>query len=318
MLRLLLNIWQSREYSAHESSIQQRTGTSRSQAGTSDTAHEAVEQALRELESSIQGLEQALVSAEKDKESIAHTLRNYQQHSETLHSEAKVAMQTSNEAAAREILHEQQGVEGMVQGYERMLGNISTTLRKMHGQHRSMLIQRDEIKAQRAIIEAQLRSAQSHEEFMKNLHALGLSHERLEEELSRTHIRSGLGGNDNAAKADEYTLARELEQASAESSAEDILAALNAELEAERLIKSRLEVEAVQKRFALAFEGQKDNSSKNTPNAASNLAQRTLPQNTPTPQKKLADFFGKDTAVSPQPSIDTPSKEEYVKNFFNR
>jgi phage shock protein A len=285
MFRLFANIWQSREQPLPKSSSSEKADSTRSLANTSTDAHTAVENALLELDASIQGLEKALSTAEHDKQHIATTLAEYHQHAQTLHSEAKAALHAGNEAAARELLLEQQGMAGMVKEYERMLGNISVTVRKVQEQRRFMLIQRDEIKAQRTIIEAQLHSAKSHEEFMKNLHSLGISYEHLEEELTLAHVRMSLENipHENPTKSDEYLLTSAMEHASIETSAVEVLASLNAELEAEHRMKSQLEADALQKRFSLAFHGQK---------SASNLA--------------------------PQPSSEEPSKEQILKNFFNQ
>jgi hypothetical protein len=180
-----------------------------------------------------------------------------------------------------------------------------------------MLVQRDEIRARRTVIEAQLSAASSEEDFLRNLHTLGLSHEVLEQELLQASIRAELnnsGNTHNLPDSDEYTLSNNVRTTATTQSAEEAFAALYAELEREREQRRRLDAEAVQKRFATAFH------TKNVP--ITTTATATKEQS---PQDKLKVFFvqsediEKRTAEAPLTNTPQPqTQNDLIKKFFDR
>lgn len=321
MLRRLLDLWLQ-----HNTAPQQHSQANiatrahaqpRTNAQLRANAHAAVEAALQEISATIRNVEEALRRAEEDKGHIAATLHEYVLRAEALHMEAKNAVQARNDEAARELLQEQHAIESMIAAYGQMTTNIGATVKKLHEQQRRMLVQRDEIKARRTVIEAQLSAASSEEDFMRNLHTLGLSHEVLEQELLQASIRGELGSSSNEQvlpNADEYTLSNTVQRAALTQSAEEAFAALNAELEREREQRERLDREAVQKRFATAFQMK---------NASASTAPTPLPEQSP--QDKLKAFFNQSEpssnrtqeTLSPN-SLPQQAQNDLIKNFFDR
>ncbi|TAE23547.1 MAG: hypothetical protein EAZ92_14495 [Candidatus Kapaibacterium sp.] len=307
------------------------------------TAHNAVETALSELTVGVQQLDNTLHRARADKERIATTLREYQAQTAALHERAKAAVQARNDAAATEYLEEQRAVEDMMSSYKRIEANINATLRRLQEQHRRMVIQREEILAQRTIIEMQLASARTQEEFVRNIQAIGLSHEALEQEVLETQVQSDL--RDELQKS-EHTLRSAIDHATHHASAQEsralLLDRLNAELEAERQQQQRLEEETLHKRFRLAFlEKQSEQQVSPPKNAAEphqNLIHQHLTQqhltHQSTNQELLRRFFDTPSASAPSapetnsamagspepaPLVQEPSsKEEMLKKFFER
>jgi phage shock protein A len=279
-------------------------------------AHDAVENAISELSRTIHGVESALARAEEDTKHIAKAHQAYQQRAQILEHEAKKAVIANNEHAARELLEEQKAVLEMSASYQTMLKNVGATVKKLTEQHRRMLVQRDEIKSRRTVIEAQLSVAHSQEEFLRNLQTLGLSHEVLEEELMKAHIRVEMNAVEGVEKADEYSLAGEVEAASHTASGEEMLARLNAELEREREQQRYLEEEASRKKFALAFENQSIQKSY-TPH-------ESLPSSL-SPQDKMKSFFAnadnREDRLQQETNDESATNnahEDAMRKFFNR
>lgn len=299
MLRRLLEIWhQAEQKQSPMQSAENRTNTDAAKA------HNAVEAALKELSEAIASVETALQRANADKQSIEATFEEYASQAQALRDAAKNAVNAGDDATAKKLLHEQQSVETMITSYRRMTENVDKTVRALQEQQRRMLVQRDEIKARRTILEAQLSSAASQEEFMRNLHSLGLSHEVLEQELVQAQVRTETG------VTNEYALSDQVQAAHNDHSAEKLLATLNAELEQEREQRKHIDAELAQKRFFQTFSGKQEVTKKvDTPPADHSIS----------PQDQMGNFFANvEERKKPETKTESGSPQDQLKNFFDR
>ncbi len=338
MLRRFLELWKE-TYAAPASEGADAASISTRQ-NDSLNARTAVETALSELSHAVQHIEETLQRATLDKTRIDTTLREYETHAATLHEKAKAAVHARNDAAATEYLEEQRAAESMIASYKRIEGNIHSTLRRLQEQRRRMVIQREEILAQRSIIEMQLASARTQDEFVRNIQALGLSHEALEQELLETQVQSAL-------QTDEQSIHAAIDEATTRASVQEeramLLSSLNAELEAERQQQRRLEEETMHKRFRLAFPEKHPPQSLATSAitqqshhisthhisshqiSSHQISSHQISSRQPSNEEILHRFFDapsspspadKDSLIPTNPEQKPSSKEEMLKKFF--
>lgn len=209
---------------------------------TGDDAQRVIDESLREMERVIARLDSAKASAEAERNESLTMLTSYKTAHQHLMERAKSLIQSGQNETARSLLAEQQSLETVIASFERITGNMTQTVQKLIVQLDSMRIQREELKAQRTVLAAQLASAQSQEEFLEKLRASGASHELLEREAIHAELRA-------PALGDEQDFSR--------LTADSALAALEhqiqQEMAEERAEKERMINEASLKRFQTAF-----------------------------------------------------------------
>lgn len=208
----------------------------------SNDAQRVIDESLQEMERVIARLDTAKANAQAERNESVAMLQSYKTAYNNLRDRAKSLVQAGQQEAARELLAEQHGLETVIASFERITGNMTQTVQKLSAQIDSMRIQREELKAQRTVLAAQLASATSQEEFLEKLRALGASHELLEREAIHAELRTPTADNyhDFAGIASDSALA-ELEDQ------------IQREMAHERAEQERLQNETSLKRFHVAF-----------------------------------------------------------------
>jgi hypothetical protein len=224
-------------------------------------------------------------------------------------------------------LAEQQSLETVIASFERITGNMTATVQKLAAQIDSMRIQREELKARRTVLAAELASALSREEFLEKLRQSGASHELLEREPIHAELRLSTG--DSAQAESEM---REFHGASADAALKALEHQIEQEFAAERAEKERLQNETSLKRFQTAFAlAEKASAAANKqthPAKSSEQAGSDAPvQKSVDKQSMIDNFFGEQkpktstTPAFPSPSAEKKSgetNEERINNFFLR
>jgi phage shock protein A len=330
MFRSLFSLLQASRFAPNSST----NGSLEPATPTGADAQRIIDESLREMERVIARLDSAKASAEAERNESLTMLKSYKTAHQHLMERAKSLIQSGQNEAARSLLAEQQSLETVIASFERITGNMTQTVQKLIVQLDSMRIQREELKAQRTVLAAQLASAQSQEEFLEKLRASGASHELLEREAIHAELRSPtLGGEQDFSRL----------------TADSALAALEhqiqQEMAEERAEKERMMNEASLKRFQTAFAHAekiapspvtKDHSPKLSLHAASavnaaeasskervmndffatSAVQKTVQQSTQQPAQQLE---AQDTNVSTKTDAETnavKTSEDRIKNFF--
>lgn len=238
MFRSLFSLLQASRFAPDSTT----SGNSESATPTGADAQRVIDESLREMERVIARLDSAKASAEAERNESLTMLASYKTAHQNLMERAKSLIQAGQSETARSLLAEQQSLETVIASFERITGNMTQTVQKLVVQLDSMRIQREELKAQRTVLAAQLASAQSQEEFLEKLRASGASHELLEREAIHAELRA-------PALGDEQDFSR--------LTADSALAALEhqiqQEMAEERAEKERMINEASLKRFQTAF-----------------------------------------------------------------
>jgi phage shock protein A len=295
---------------------------------TVDEAERAIEEALREMNSVITRLEATKANAQAERNEASAMLQSYKSSYADLASQARSHVQAGRNDAAREALAEQQSLETVIASFERITGNMTATVQKLASQIDSMRIQREELKARRTVLAAELASALSREEFLAKLRQSGASHELLERETIHAELRLSTG--DSAQAESEM---REFHGASADAALKALEHQIEQEFAAERAEKERLQNEISLKRFQTAFalaEKASAAASKHQthPAKSSEQAGSGAPaQKSSDKQSMIDNFFGEQkpktstTPAFPSPSAEKKSgetNEERINNFFLR
>ncbi|MBL7991367.1 MAG: PspA/IM30 family protein [Candidatus Kapabacteria bacterium] len=320
MFRSLFSLLQTSRSLPNASSQEAPAGAVRSSSADSNDAQRVIDESLQEMERVIARLDTAKANAQAERDESVAMLRSYQTSYNNLRDRAKSLVQAGQQAAARELLAEQHGLETVIASFERITGNMTQTVQKLSAQIDSMRIQREELKAQRTVLAAQLASATSQEEFLEKLRASGASHEFLEREAIHAELRTSVASDahDFVGMASDSALA-ELEDQ------------IQREMAHERAEQERVQNEASLKRFHVAFTNAekaiagtaaKANSLPHPANGADNSEAAHK-------QRVINDFFA--PTASAIPSADAPrdakikantttesanTTEERIKNFF--
>lgn len=320
MFRSLFSLLQTSRSLPNASSQETSADAIRSSSADSNDAQRVIDESLQEMERVIARLDTAKANAQAERDESVAMLRSYQTSYNNLRDRAKSLVQAGQQAAARELLAEQHGLETVIASFERITGNMTQTVQKLSAQIDSMRIQREELKAQRTVLAAQLASATSQEEFLEKLRASGASHEFLEREAIHAELRTptASGSHDFVGIASDSALA-ELEDQ------------IQREMAHERAEQERVQNETSLKRFHVAFTNAekvitgtaaKANSLPHPANGADNSEAAHK-------QRVINDFFA--PTASAIPSTDAPrdaktkantttesakTTEERIKNFF--
>jgi phage shock protein A len=326
MFRSLFSLLQASRFATDSTA----SGNLESATPTGADAQRVIDESLREMERVIARLDSAKATAEAERNESLTMLESYKTAHQRLMERAKILIQSGQNEAARSLLAEQQSLETVIASFERITGNMTQTVQKLVVQLGSMRIQREELKAQRTVLAAQLASAQSQEEFLEKLRASGASHELLEREAIHAELRApALGGEQDFSRL------------TADSALDALEHQIQQEMAEERAEKERMMNEASLKRFQTAFARAekiapnpvtKDHSPKLSLHAASavNAAEAS------NKERVMNDFFAanagqktvhqpaeqlvaQDTNASTKTDTETnaaKTSEDHIKNFF--
>ncbi len=301
--------------------------TSLSPMPTADEAERAIEEALREMNIVITRLEATKANAQAERNEASAMLQQYKSSYAELASQARSHIQAGRNDAAREALAEQQSLESVITSFERIIGNMTATVQKLVAQIDSMRIQREELKARRTVLAAELASARSREEFLAKLRQSGASHELLERETIHAELRLSIDGS-----AEAESEMREFHGAAADAALKALEAQIEQEFAAERAEKEQLQNETSLKRFRTAFalaekasaEANKQyHPAESSQQATSSASAQKLPDK----QSIIDSFFAEQkpqpgtVPAFPAPSPDKKSgetNEDRINNFFLR
>ncbi|MCU0425322.1 MAG: hypothetical protein MUF71_06815 [Candidatus Kapabacteria bacterium] len=244
MFRSLFSLLQTRENAPDVSN----------QAPSADDASRVIDEALREMGEVIERLTAAKTRAQTERDEAAAQLHSYKTAHAAATQRAKALVQEGRSDEARAMLGEQHNLETVIASFERIVGNMSAAVQKLVTQIDSMRLQREELKARRTVLTAQLASATSHEEFVEKLRLSGASHELLERETIHAELRveleSGAGSEGFAASHKQQS---DFHAATTEAALQALENSIAKEIAQERAEKERLRNEASLKRFHTAF-----------------------------------------------------------------
>jgi hypothetical protein len=324
MLSRLLHLWKTSNHAAWQAKTASASDGN-SDAATRASAERVIEQALEEMNGTIARLQAAKSASEQDSKEIAQTLADHAARAERITTEMKRCLAEKTAAAQaqlRELATDKSAADGLLVSYQAIAHNISTTLRQLDAQISRMLVQRDDIKAKRLILAAQLASAASEQEFLTNTRALGASQSALEHEVDAAQARRDLASEQNLDETQAFV---ELSEAS-------IVEALEAEVQRERDAKRALEDDLAHKRFRTAFSVSAQNPvplhTGNT-NASKQMTTDNLAQFFSAADAVLENSAGKQSQettpiipqkTSPEQPLGKPidAIQTQMKNFFER
>ncbi len=294
---------------------------------TADEAERAIEEALREMNSVITRLEATKANAQTERNEASAMLQQYKSSYAELASQARNHIQAGRNDAAREALAEQQSLESVITSFERITGNMTATVQKLVTQIDSMRVQREELKARRTVLAAELASARSREEFLAKLRQSGASHELLERETIHAELRLSVDGS-----AEAESEMREFHGASADAALKALETQIEQEFATERAEKERLQNETSLKRFRTAFALAEKISAEatkqpRTSGGSQQDASGAAAQKSADKQSMIDNFFAEQkpqpstVPAFPAPSPDKKSGETHedrINNFFLR
>lgn len=293
------------------------------QAPSADDASRAITEALREMEHVIERLSAAKSRAQAERDEAAAQLQNYQAAYTDTMNRAKTLVLEGRNDEARALLGEQQSLETVIASFERIVGNMTAAVQKLVVQIDSMRLQREELKARRTVLTAQLASAASHEEFVEKLRISGVSHELLERETIHAELRLQMENPDHAQTQEFTTI-------SAETAFKELEQRIVNEIAQERAEKEHLRNEASLRRFHLAFTTMekevKKEQAENTrhfPDPQATQPPSSIPDtmNQEHQRRTMEDFFAEQANKPlPKPAPQPPSEttEDKINNFFLR
>ncbi len=326
MFRSLFSLLQASRFAPDSST----NGNPEPATPTGADAQRVIDESLREMERVIARLDSAKASAEAERNESLTMLTSYKTAHQRLMERAKSLIQSGQNEAARSLLAEQQSLETVIASFGRITGNMTQTVQKLVVQLDSMRIQREELKAQRTVLAAQLASAQSQEEFLEKLRASGASHELLEREAIHAELRTPALGEE-----------QDFSRLTADSALAALEHQIQQEMAEERAAKERMMNEASLKRFQTAFA----HAEKIAPNpvtrdlsptlslhatSAVNAAEASNKERVmndffassagqKTVQQTAQHFAAEDTDVSTKTDAETKAaktSEDQIKNFF--